>query len=230
MHRFNIFLPFHELLLDTCRRKPDQQVIHYDGGGDAGIDVMEEAEPLSFLQRWGWSQNGFGRNRVLSGPSEEWFGQMNGASGLVTEPLLSDKDHEPIFIGGEIGKMINPSPLSSRSGDWSSTETTVSPVIVPMPKWIITDGNGRQLVFFWHTALTFTIWLVATICAIKSHLLGHVLDLVEAFTGTLLAFVLPSMLSFKLKGYSHLSLAILLVGGGVGLLGTVFSFIKLFKH
>ena len=228
MHRFNIFLPFYELLLDTCRRKPHQQVMYNDGGGGAGIDVMEEAGPLSLLQRRDSSQNGFGTgNIVSSGPNEEWFGQMNGVTGQITEPLLSDKNHEQIFIGGEFGKIINPSPLSSRSGDWSSAETTVSPV--PIPTWIITNGNGRQLVFFWHTALTFTIWLVATICAIRSHLLCHVLDLGEAFTGTLLAFVLPSMISFKLKGYSHLSLAISLVGGGVGLLGTVFSFIKLFK-
>lgn len=226
LHRFNIFLPFYELWLEICRGKPDKQVIHTDGDGGAGIN-MTDAEPRNILQRWGSSQNGFGAgNIVLSGPSEEPFGHTNGIAGQVTEPLLSDKDHEAIFIGGELGKIINPSPLSSRSGDWSCSETTVSPRFVPMPKWIIADGDGRQLVFFWHTVLTFTIWLGAvTICAIRTPLLGDVLGLVEAFTGTLLAFVLPSMISFKLKGYSHLSLAILLVGG-VGLLETVFSLMK----
>ena len=154
---------------------------------------------------------------------------MNFRAAGQTESLLSDVEDEPIIIGGQLGKKINPSPLSSKSGDWSSTETTVSAVIVPAPTWIIPGGNSRQLSCFWHAALTFIVWLLATMCAIQSSSLGVVLDLAGAFIGTLLAFVLPSIFSFKLKGYSHLSLAILLVGGGGGLLGTIFFFTE-FKN
>jgi len=39
-----------------------------------------------------------------------------------------------------------------------------------------------------------------------------------------MAFVLPAIFSFKLRGYSHFSAFLLVVGGSVGLLGTITSF------
>ena len=141
-----------------------------------------------------------------------------GFSDPATQALITS-------IGGERGKEINPSPLSSRSGNPSSdSETTISSIHVPTPSWILDDR--RQLTLPWHAALTFTLWLIVTVCAIKSPSLGDVLDLVGAFTGTMIAFVLPALFSFKLKGYSNLSLIILGIGGFVGLLGTVYSFMK----
>ena len=155
------------------------------------------------------------------------------ATGAMTQALLAggaEEEHDEAIItsiGGQKGKGINPSPLSSRSGDLSSSESTLSSVVVPPPNWILSNfGDGRQLTFLWHAVLTFLLWLIVTISAIKSPSLGDVLDLVGAFTGTLLAFVFPSLFYLKLKGYSHLSLAILGVGGLVGTLGTIFSFVK----
>jgi hypothetical protein len=59
--------------------------------------------------------------------------------------------------------------------------------------------------------------------------LGDVLDLVGAFTGTLLAFILPALFSLELRGYSLQSMMIFVVGGFVGLLGTGTSLIKFMK-
>ncbi|KAL7538611.1 hypothetical protein ACHAXR_008683 [Thalassiosira sp. AJA248-18] len=185
----------------------------------------------SFFRRWKRKRRGFSRNVGFGDPNEEWWNEINGnGNGAVTQALLSEEEHETAIItsiGGQKGKGINPSPLSSRSGDPSSSETTISSVLIPTPSWILPNhGDGRQLSLLWHTALTFTLWLSVTAAGCWSPSLGDVLDLVGAFTGTLLAFVLPALFSFKLKGYSHLSMAILGIGGVVGLLGTIFSFVK----
>jgi hypothetical protein len=140
-------------------------------------------------------------------------------------PLLNSS------IGGLKGEEVVPSPLSSPEPSISSSEESFSaesipPVRVPAPSWLLINGNGRQLSFLWHAALTFTLWMLATVSAIKSPSLGDVLDLVGAFTGTLLAFVLPALFAFKLKGYSHNSCAILTIGGFVGIIGTISSFVK----
>ena len=187
---------------------------------NAGVDETSFVQ----MQRpsfWGR----FGSN---VGVDEEWYDE-HGEGGNITQALLSDEDDERGVIrniGGDRGKEINPSPLSSRSGSFGSDETTVSSIVVPIPSWLLKDGDGRQLTFAWHTILTFTLWFIVTICAIKSPSLGDVLDLVGAGTGTLLAFILPALFSFKLKGYSRISMAILGIGGVVGILGTIFSCVK----
>jgi len=173
---------------------------------------------------------GFGTGDV--GANEDWWDGINGAGDHLTEVLLSEEVYQSATIdeiGGHRGKEINPSPLSSKSGDPSSTETTISSVVVPAPSWLLPRGDGRQLTFLWHAALTFALWSFVTISAIKSPSLGDVLDFVGACTGTMLAFVLPALFSFKLKGYGHLSAAILGIGGVVGLLGTIFSFCKFIR-
>jgi len=169
-----------------------------------------------------------GRFGSSVGAGDDWYDE-HGEGGDITQALLFEEDDERGVIrniGGDRGKEINPSPLSSRSGSFGSDETTVSSVVVPTPSWLLKDGAGRQLTFAWHTILTFTLWFIVTICAIKSPSLGDVLDLVGAGTGTLLAFILPALFSFKLKGYSRVSMAILGIGGVVGILGTIFSCIK----
>ena len=151
---------------------------------------------------------------------------MHGDGEGPTEALLreeSESDDDAIgSIGGGRGIPLNPSPLSSRSGDPSSEESTISSTFVPTPTWILPDCNGRQLTFFWHAILTFILWLFLTISAIKSPSLIDVLDLVGAFAGTMIAFILPAVFSLKLKGYSRISIIVLGIGGTIGL----FSFFR----
>lgn len=88
-------------------------------------------------------------------------------------------------------------------------------------------GEERQLTCPYHILLTVLLWGVTTALAIVAPSLGDVLDLVGCATGTVIAFVLPALFSFRLRGYTHLSAFILLVGGSVGLVGTYFSTSKL---
>eukprot|EP00956_Cyclotella_meneghiniana_P034945 scaffold109781_cov92-Cyclotella_meneghiniana.AAC.2 len=151
------------------------------------------------------------------------------------QPLLSDNEEENILLNTSIcgpnGEAVNPSPLSSPDPSMSSSEEsysdeTVLPVRIPAPCWLRKDGNGRQLSFWWHASITFSLWLLSTIFAIKAPSLGDVLNLVGAFTGTLLAFILPALFSFTLKGYNKTSLAIVSIGGLVGVCGTLSAIIK----
>jgi len=230
LERFNICLPLWgcaSAVSSTCkpiwRREKNQQFVQNGLANEADEVDIVQVQHRSFFRRWRWTRTGLANGLGFIEDNEEWLDEMNG--GDATQALLS-KEEKSIVIGGELGKEINPSPLSSRSGDLSSSETTISSVKIPTPSWILPNGDGRQLTLLWHAALTFTIWMVVTVSAIKSPSLGDVLDLVGAFTGTMLAFILPALFSFKLKGYSHLSIAILVIGGVVGLLGTIFSFIK----
>lgn len=92
---------------------------------------------------------------------------------------------------------------------------------------LMIPGEEKQLSTPFHIALTVLFWGISTFLAIVSPNLGDILDLVGAASGTSMAFILPSLLSFKLQGYSHLSMFILLVGGAVGAVGTVCSMKKL---
>ena len=94
---------------------------------DAGEGT--EFVQMSFFKRWRWRRRVFGTENA--GANEEWWGGINGDG--VAEALLSEEDRETAIItniGGSKGKEINPSPLSSRSGDASSSETTISSVVV----------------------------------------------------------------------------------------------------
>ena len=212
LDRLNLFGPLSACIsgAKACIRGSQQQTQQPTPEGDAGepeADVVHMQLP-SFFKRWAHEQ-----------PWDDVH-----ANEQLTQALLSDEEPQLAAfasIGGQRGKEINPSPLSSQSGDMSSSETTVSTVAVPTPSWILDDR--RQLTLPSHAALTFSLWLVVTVCAVKSPSLGDVLDLVGAFSGTLLAFVLPAIFSFKLRGRSRLSLIILGVGGTVGLLGTFYS-------
>ena len=230
LDRFNIFAPLFETttaILSSIwahiisKEKKTQQTptLELDDAANNAkedVDVVQMQRP-SFFSRW--KRLDFGADNI--GNNEEW--------GPITEALLAEGEQEKTIIhsiGGQQGKEINPSPLSSRSGSFGSSETTISSVVVPTPSWLLKDDDGRQLTLLWHSALTFSLWFIVTICAIKSPSLGDVLDLVGAFTGTVMAFILPALFSFRLKGYSNISLAILVIGGVVGLLGTCFSIVK----
>jgi hypothetical protein len=80
-----------------------------------------------------------------------------------------------------------------------------------------------QLIPSVHWTVTTTIYLASLTLALYARSLGDVLNLVGCATGTAIAFVLPAIFSFRLKGYSHFGAFILLVGGSVGSLGTFLS-------
>lgn len=97
-----------------------------------------------------------------------------------------------------------------------------------LPSRILVDGEERQLKLPYHVVVTVSLWSLTTLLAILAPSLGDVLDLVGCATGTVIAFILPSLFSFRLRGYTHLAAFILVVGGVVGSVGTTFSILKLF--
>jgi amino acid permease len=88
-------------------------------------------------------------------------------------------------------------------------------------------GAERQLILPLHILITVKLWIVITGLAIVAPSLGDVLDLVGCATGTLIAFILPSLLALRLQGYSHLAAIILIIGVVVGVVGTTYSLKKL---
>jgi Transmembrane amino acid transporter protein len=92
---------------------------------------------------------------------------------------------------------------------------------------LLPDDN-RQLQLPYHVALTVKLWFVATGLAIASPNLGDILSLVGCASGTLIAFVFPALLAFRLEGYSHLAAVLLFVGCVVGVVGTFYSASKLY--
>ena len=93
-------------------------------------------------------------------------------------------------------------------------------------KWLL-PGDDRQLQLPGHIALTVKLWVIVTLLAIAAPSLGDVLNLVGCATGTVIAFLLPALLSLQIKGYSTMAMVILFVGGIVGTVGTLFSLKKL---
>jgi amino acid permease len=92
---------------------------------------------------------------------------------------------------------------------------------------ILVEDQEKQLLLPYHLGVTILLWSITTLLAILAPSLGDVLDLVGCAAGTMIAFVLPGLFSFRLQGYTHLAAVILAVGGIVGLIGTVFSLQKL---
>ena len=196
--------------------------------------TVEMEEPLTRSPPW-WKWKLGGAKAVSDDLKDEWWDEVNDATQAL---LLSGQERRDTIIssriGGENGRQLNPSPLSSPSSSTSgelTSESTTIPVVTVLtpPSWILPKSNGRQLVLLWHASLTYFLWILVTVSAIKSPSLGDVLDLVGAFTGTLLAFILPALFSLKLRGHSRQSMLILVVGGTVGFLGTTTSFIKFLK-
>jgi amino acid permease len=85
------------------------------------------------------------------------------------------------------------------------------------------QGEERQLKLPYHVVLTCKLWVVVTALAISAPNLGDILNLVGCATGTLIAFVFPACLAFRLQGYSDTAMILLIVGTTVGLIGTFTS-------
>jgi amino acid permease len=94
---------------------------------------------------------------------------------------------------------------------------------------ILLPDDPRQLKLPYHIGLTSKLWFAATGLAIAAPNLGDVLDLVGCFSGTVIAFILPGSIAWKLQGYSTTAAIILIVGGVVGVIGTSCS-LKKFVH
>jgi amino acid permease len=236
LNRFNVFSGCFAVL----RRKLWTFLYKKKGSDQTNVQVQIETdidEPAEIGDRaMEMQQPVFVRKRFTNWRKKLWiFNQKKEDEWWdPAEPLLEEEEN-PLLnssIGGLKGEAVNPSPLSSpepsisSSEESSYSEESLPTFRLPKPAWLQPDGNGRQLCFCWHVIVTFILWMLATMSAIKAPSLGDVLDLVGAFTGTLLAFVLPALFSFKLKGYSRLSCAILSIGGFVGICGTISSLMK----
>lgn len=81
----------------------------------------------------------------------------------------------------------------------------------------------KQLILPLHVLVTIVVWSSSTVLALLAPSLGDVLNLVGCASGTMIAFILPAMFSFRLNGYSHLAGLIIVVGGAVGIVGTFLS-------
>jgi len=89
-----------------------------------------------------------------------------------------------------------------------------------LPCWLQSE---RQLILPLHVMLTVSLWAFLTVLAVIAPSLGAVVDLVGCATGTIMAFILPAMFSFRIKGFSFVALLSLVVGGIVGSIGTFYS-------
>lgn len=114
--------------------------------------------------------------------------------------------------------------LIIQSIPWSNhDELPMQPEDQQTTYWRLSEGHSKQLVPSLHVVVTVALWGITTLLAILAPSLADVLDLVGCTTGTVIAFILPALFSFKLRGYSHLAAFILFVGGTVGLVGTFLS-------
>ena len=91
------------------------------------------------------------------------------------------------------------------------------------------DFSVPPLSSYTHTLLTVTLWFVSTTLAVAAPNLGDVLDLVGCLSGTLIAFILPALISIRLSGASRTNSLILGIGGVVGAVGTVCSIQQLLR-
>jgi len=122
-------------------------------------------------------------------------------------------------------------PNHSRNNDHeeesTSTMELLSSNVSAALNWVLLPEDLKQLKWPFHVAMTIKLWLVSVGLAIAAPSLGDVLDLVGCATGTIIAFIVPSCLSFKLRGYSLEAALLLLVGGVVGIVGTYFSLLQI---
>ena len=144
---------------------------------------------------------------------ESTQGNRTDDAGELQCPLLSE---EPI----NENENENCNHVSGTSDD-SNTLHRISSFTSPQ-NWFLPDDD-RQLRTLGHVCITFQVWLAVTGLAVAAPSLGDILDLVGCASGTLIAFIIPGLLSFNIEGYSHLAFVILTVGGAVGTVGTYCS-------
>ena len=106
--------------------------------------------------------------------------------------------------------------------------TAIATSSFAMKNWLLTNDD-RQLCLPGHVTITVQLWLIVTGLAIAAPNLGDVLDFVGCASGTIIAFVIPAVLSFHIEGYNHLAMFIFIVGGVVGIVGTYYSIKQLMK-
>ena len=141
----------------------------------------------------------------------------------LQQPLLNN-----CSSGEQQQQQQQPQPIQVL--DTSSIATDISRRILETatPKNWLLPGDDHQLQLPGHIIMTIKLWIVATGLAVAAPSLGDVLDLVGCFSGTLIAFIIPALLSLRLEGFNFLAFLILIVGGSVGTVGTYFSIQKLF--
>lgn len=145
--------------------------------------------------------------------------KYNARSPLFDERLENDL-HEPL---------IESTVLRADGQQGSNDVVSIVPdtsrriLSTASPKHWLLPSDQHQLKFVGHVGLTVKLWIVATSLAIAAPSLGHVLNLVGCATGTIIAFLLPALFSFRIEGYSHVAMIIFLVGAIVGPVGTYFS-------
>mmetsp|Transcript_19570 Transcript_19570/g.48735 ORF Transcript_19570/g.48735 Transcript_19570/m.48735 type:complete len:544 (+) Transcript_19570:68-1699(+) len=153
----------------------------------------------------------------IESPEETEDNTTVDAEGSIETPSEIEEDLQRPLLSEERN--------SDGENDINATDTPVdlsSSSVTPKTSWLLPDDN-RQLRLFGHVLITSLIWLVVTGLAIAAPNLGDVLDLVGCASGTLIAFVIPGLLSFYVEGYSNLAMLILTVGGAVGTVGTYYS-------
>lgn len=134
----------------------------------------------------------------------------------LQEPLLESRSTDDMSVSRDIDNVSVVTEISRRILEAAAPRD-----------WLLPDDD-RQLKLTGHVGITLKMWFITTALAIAAPSLGDVLDLVGCATGTIIAFILPALLSLKIDGYSHLALLLLVVGGLVGTVGTFFSLKKLF--
>eukprot|EP00545_Synedropsis_sp_CCMP1620_P005408 CAMPEP_0119015108 /NCGR_PEP_ID=MMETSP1176-20130426/10563_1 /TAXON_ID=265551 /ORGANISM="Synedropsis recta cf, Strain CCMP1620" /LENGTH=476 /DNA_ID=CAMNT_0006968375 /DNA_START=90 /DNA_END=1520 /DNA_ORIENTATION=+ len=144
----------------------------------------------------------------------------------TTEELPQDNDLEAPLLSQEVNDEEGMEADEAEAGEVEEQETrSEDPGEDQLPAWLLAE---RQLQLPQHIIVTVTLWAITTTLAIVAPNLGDVLNLVGCATGTVIAFILPALFYFRLHGYSHTALLLLVVGGLVGLVGTVFSTQQLF--
>jgi len=91
---------------------------------------------------------------------------------------------------------------------------------ITLPTWLI-PGFDTQLVTPYHEILTIFLFMLSSYLALAAESLNDVLNLVGCATGTVIAFILPSLLWIKLRGFAAFPLFLLIVGGATGTIGTI---------
>lgn len=94
--------------------------------------------------------------------------------------------------------------------------------------WLL-RGDDHQLHRQYHFVLTVAIWAITLTLALSAPSLGEVLNLVGCLSGSLIAFILPGVISYQMHGYTFVGSTLFTVGVLVGCVGTFFSLVDLMR-
>lgn len=132
---------------------------------------------------------------------------------------MNADEHADELIAAEPSPEDFETSTSFAEASIAATATILNSTLLP--------GHRNQLKLPYHLLVTGKLWFVATGLAIAAPNLGDVLSLVGCASGTLIAFVFPSLISIKLKGWSAGAIFLLVLGILVGSVGSFFSFCQL---